>query len=47
MKMVRKIKMRMFRFSCRHDFERLAFYRVANKGVYRCTKCNKRKEVEY
>ena len=37
----------MFSFGCRHDFERFAFYHVANRGVYKCTKCDKRKEVNY
>jgi len=35
------------RLTCNHDFERFAFYYKANKEIVRCTKCDKRKEIEH
>lgn len=46
-KMIGKITNILFRVGCRHDFKRLAFFRVANKGVYICSLCNKRKVIQY
>ncbi len=46
-RITKKIKFKLFRVGCRHDFKRFAFYHVANKGIYSCTKCDKRKEVYY
>ncbi len=46
-RITKKIKTRLFNIGCRHDFERFAFYRVANKGIYVCKLCDKRKEVKY
>lgn len=31
---------------CAHNFERIAYYHIANKEVLCCTKCNKRKTVK-
>ena len=33
--------------TCKHDYERFAFYRIANKEVLRCKKCDNRKIVQH
>lgn len=30
---------------CNHDYQRLAFYHIANKEVLYCVKCKKRKTI--
>lgn len=43
----KKITKQIKRIGCNHTFERTAFYYVANKEIQRCTKCNKRIEVQH
>lgn len=48
MKTIIKNKIKsIFSITCKHDYERFAFYRIANQEVVRCTKCNDRKVIQH
>lgn len=42
----RKFKI-IARATCSHDFKRFAFYHTSRREVLRCSKCNKRKEIQH
>ena len=39
------IKNKIKGITCKHDFVSFAIYHTSRKVIYRCSKCNKRKEI--